>query len=91
MYFVGGLSKGGAVVAVVTLAQIRADHPLLEAFAVLLLTPRLATVATFEVSGGRRYCILFVGSRIFNFQSEGLWVPLQDALLGFSSDSCKLG
>lgn len=91
MYFVGGLSKGGAVVAVVTLAQIRADHPLLEAFAVLLLTPRLATVATFEVSGGQRYCILFVGSRIFNFQSEGLWVPLQDALLGFSSESCKLG
>jgi len=91
VYFVGGLSKGGAVVAVVTLAQVRAHHPLLEAFAILLLTPRLAAVVTFDVSGGRRHCILVVKSRLFNFQSEIQEVPLQDALLGFRSDSYKLG
>jgi hypothetical protein len=87
VYFVGVLSEGGAVVAVVTVAQVRTDHPLLEAFAILLLTPRLAAVATFEMSGGWRHCILVVGSRLFNFESEGQRVPLQDTLLGFTPGS----
>lgn len=86
-----GSRQRGAVVAVVKLAQIRANHRLLEAFAILLLTPRLAAVATFKVSGGRRHCILVIGSRLFKFQSESQGVPLKYALLGFRSDSYKLG
>lgn len=79
--------------AVVTLAQVRARHALLEAFTVLLLAPRLAAVAAFETGGGRRHCILVVGSGFFNlnFLSKGQRIPLQDALLGFRADSCKLG
>jgi hypothetical protein len=77
--------------ALITFAQVRADHPLLEAFAILFLTPRLTAVATFEMCGGRRHCILVVGSKLFNFESESQGVTLQDALLGFKSGDLKLG
>ena len=87
----GVSAKGGAVLAVVTLAQVRAHHPPIGSIRNTSFDTRLAAVVIFDVSGGRRHCILVVKSRLFNFQSEIQEVPLQDALLGLRSDSYKLG